>query len=321
VVTLSPAGGALVPIVQRHDISWTPDARGWQSLREGLSKIDTTSVSLATERQSDQNASVGVMRIDEFAVAHGELPSVRVLREELGEAAALYLREGTSWTIQHGRSEITHRPGEIVIASAGNHQALSTERGRTTGLWVPFNRLTLPDYDLKPLLMQSIPLSLPLRRLLSTSAVELTEAGGADVIGTTHYLSGLADLLLRSILGLNPDHGLTQDARREQIQEYIHGRLADATLTVDSIAEAHYMSRTKLYQIFGNDGVAAYIRHARLDRARQLLADPLRAHETIGSISRQAGFVNQAHFTRSFTREFGVAPREFRAETAVLLSA
>lgn len=303
---------APAPLVQRHEIGWSPNGSAWERLRHELSKVDAMSVALVSADQRDQDASVGVVRLGNFAVAHGGLPSVRVLKEELNDTVALYLREDTAWLIQHGRSETTHRPDEIVIASSGTHQALSMERGRTTGLWVPFDRLTLTRYDLRRLLMQSIPISGPLRRLLATSAVELVEAGVADPVGTEHYLAGLADLVLRSTLGLDPDHAMTRHARREQIIEAILSRLSDSELTVEDIAQAHHMSRTKLYEIFGGDGVASFIRQARLERAREMLADPLRSNQSIGGICHQVGFTSQAHFTRLFRREFGASPGEFR---------
>ena len=308
--------GPLVPLVQRHTLGWTAGATAWTQLQRELDKIDTTSVTLANPHQKDHSADVGVVRIDEFAIAHGELPSVRVLKEELSETAALYLREGSPWTIHNGRSGFTHQHSELVIAMSGTHQAFSHERGRTTGLWVPLDRLSIPRRDLKPMLMQSIPLAGTLRGLLSTSAVELARSGAVDAIGTMHYLGGLADLVLRSLLGMNPDHAMTRAARREQIMEYIDNRLSDTGLTVEEVAEAHHISRTKLYQIFGGDGVASYLRRARLDRAMAMLTDPRRRDETVGSIGRQAGFPNQAHFTRTFAREFGASPGEFRAAAA-----
>jgi AraC-like DNA-binding protein len=44
----------------------------------------------------------------------------------------------------------------------------------------------------------------------------------------------------------------------------------------------------------------------------ELLADPLHARQSIGAISHQVGFTNQAHFTRLFRSEFGASPGEFR---------
>lgn len=312
VVVLGQPQNPPVPIVQRHNVEWTPDGGAWERLQYELSKVDTISLALRSAHQADHRATVGVVRVDDFAIAQGELPSVRLLRDELGETSAIYLRENTDWTIEHGRSEITHRADEIVIAGSGTHEALSMERGRTSGLWVPFDRLTIRHSDLKPLFMRSIAVPNPLRRLMSTSAGELVRATTVDPVGVGHYLAGLADLVLRSMLGLDPDHAMTRQARREQIIEYILGRLSDSTLTVDEIAEAHYMSRTKLYQIFGDDGIASYIRRARLERAMRMLTDPLRARQTIGAISRQVGFTNQAHFTRLFTRQFGASPGDFR---------
>ncbi|MDI5982793.1 AraC family transcriptional regulator, partial [Amycolatopsis magusensis] len=68
------------------------------------------------------------------------------------------------------------------------------------------------------------------------------------------------------------------------IREYIHQRLDDPSLDVDSIAAAHHISRSALYQIFEDeDGVAGYVRRRRLVRAKEMLADPRRTNETIGA--------------------------------------
>ncbi len=52
-----------------------------------------------------------------------------------------------------------------------------------------------------------------------------------------------------------------------------------------------------------------YINEVRLDNARQML---LETDKPIGTIALETGFADHSHFTRAFTRKFGVTPRSER---------
>lgn len=52
-----------------------------------------------------------------------------------------------------------------------------------------------------------------------------------------------------------------------------------------------------------------YINDVRLDNARRML---LETNKPIGTIALETGFADHSHFTRAFTRKFGVSPRGAR---------
>ena len=71
------------------------------------------------------------------------------------------------------------------------------------------------------------------------------------------------------------------------------------------------VSRTKLFTAFRRvHGVppSAYLRRARLEKARQLLKN---REMNIAQIAAHLGFSCSGHFTRTFTQHFGVAPSRY----------
>ncbi|HWL02521.1 MAG TPA: helix-turn-helix domain-containing protein [Microbacteriaceae bacterium] len=104
---------------------------------------------------------------------------------------------------------------------------------------------------------------------------------------------------------------------RSRAEQLIRERLPAPWLTPDYLADALAVSRRTLYAAFASDGrtVAGTIRHARLDRARDLLQrmDPDCA---IAEVASQSGFQSAAHFSRLYRAEFGMAPSSDRQRTA-----
>ncbi|PLU83837.1 AraC family transcriptional regulator, partial [Sinorhizobium medicae] len=62
-------------------------------------------------------------------------------------------------------------------------------------------------------------------------------------------------------------------------------------------------------------GVLNYIRRRRLLQAHAELSDPTN-YRPIAEIAETAGFDLAANFTRAFSHEFGVSPREVRKAAA-----
>jgi AraC-like DNA-binding protein len=70
------------------------------------------------------------------------------------------------------------------------------------------------------------------------------------------------------------------------------------------------MSRTQLYRKFRSltdKSPNDYFRSLRLQKARDLLAG---TGITVAEAAYKSGFKNVSHFSRVFTQEFGVKPRE-----------
>lgn len=176
-------------------------------------------------------------------------------------------------------------------------------------------RLTIGFGELKPLMFQPVPVDAALRSVFSGAVAHVLAAAHVlDPHGLSHHLLGLAELVLRSALRAELDRVDALAARRREALEYMREHLADPNLSADRVAEALFISRRRLYQLFDDgQGVSERIRGLRIDRAKALLADPAKAARGIGEIARDCGFVSAAHFSRTFRQVVGLTPSEFRS--------
>jgi AraC-like DNA-binding protein len=85
-----------------------------------------------------------------------------------------------------------------------------------------------------------------------------------------------------------------------------------SSISVESLASACNISVSALERRFRkhlDKTPHQYINEVRLDHARQML---LETDKPIGTIALETGFADHSHFTRAFTRAFGVAPSRAR---------
>lgn len=116
------------------------------------------------------------------------------------------------------------------------------------------------------------------------------------------------------------DRGSTVDVRnaryhlRRRIFEFIEKNLGDQDLTPRKIAASSRISLSYLYSLFNDDDttVSQFMQLRRLQRAYELLVADPRGRLTVSEIAYQVGFKNVSHFSRSFSRQFNMAPRDAR---------
>ena len=102
----------------------------------------------------------------------------------------------------------------------------------------------------------------------------------------------------------------------ERVHRHVHDNLHSHDLNPDTISRAAGISRTRLYQLFeASGGVLNYIRKKRLQDAYATLSDPTNSSRIL-DIAEDAGFDVAANFTRAFSHEFGLSPREVRKAAA-----
>lgn len=173
---------------------------------------------------------------------------------------------------------------------------------------------------------------------IPVSASRLDELVGIPLQG--EGIAGLREMLLRvgdgGITALERDRNLDRlvairppgepegrelgerhGVLRSRAEHLIRERLTAPWLTPDYLADALGVSRRTLYAAFASDRrtVAGTIRHARLDRARDLL-QRLDPDYSVAEIAAESGFQNAAHFSRLYRAEFGMAPSSDRPRTA-----
>jgi len=98
----------------------------------------------------------------------------------------------------------------------------------------------------------------------------------------------------------------------EKLQNTIFENLAQEDFNTTHLCRALTTSRSQLHRklkALTGFATADYIRHIRLQKAKILLTT---TQLSIGEISVKVGFKTQAHFSQTFSKEFGYAPSETR---------
>ncbi|MEV7136260.1 helix-turn-helix domain-containing protein [Arthrobacter sp. NPDC093128] len=112
--------------------------------------------------------------------------------------------------------------------------------------------------------------------------------------------------------GANSGH----EALLYSAQEFVRARLWDSRLGPETIAGHLGASLRFVSGLFAEHGSspAAFIRDARLEKARYLLTSTERQNTAIFDVAVRVGFVDATTFSRAFRRKYGMVPSEYRRE-------
>ena len=112
------------------------------------------------------------------------------------------------------------------------------------------------------------------------------------------------------------EHSSRGTAHRIRIINYIHAHLYDPDLTPAHIARACRITTRYLHYLFsdGEETVARYILARRLEASSQALLAQSQRGRTVTAIAFDYGFNSATHFGRVFRTQFGMTPRDYRAQ-------
>jgi AraC-like DNA-binding protein len=142
--------------------------------------------------------------------------------------------------------------------------------------------------------------------------------------GLSESMATLADRQIRELLAhiFNPAGDLSRSetygglraARLQAILRELAVRIADPGLNAEGVGRRLGVSGRYVQQLLEGVGYSfsAYMRELRLERARQVLRDPLARHRRISDISEMAGFSDLSHFNRAFRTRCGETPTDAR---------
>lgn len=159
--------------------------------------------------------------------------------------------------------------------------------------------------------------SRPLSTAVGTGLLALAADQMRSIARELHTLSDRSlelsvDLLLDTLNAAVPPAHMSARSDRtamfDQVQRFIDEHLADPGLSASSIARAHGISVRTLHTVFSESGtsVARDVRRRRLEKSRRELA--YGSGGTVTDVAFRWGFVDAAHFSRTFKKEFGVTP-------------
>ncbi|MFD1141156.1 ATP-binding protein [Larkinella insperata] len=119
-----------------------------------------------------------------------------------------------------------------------------------------------------------------------------------------------ANLHRQLVSGLTPVQEPVTDGLITQLHQIIESRLSDPTFGVEDLAQGVAMSRRTLHRklrALAELSAHDFIRHYRLQRARQLL----RSGRSIAQTAYDVGFESPAYFTKIFKETYQQTPSEF----------
>lgn len=168
-------------------------------------------------------------------------------------------------------------------------------------------------YRVSPLSAETYLIVWKLLKVYLSLQKEITENNNALL---SKYLECLLLELRNSALSFSQQKHTSKEIDQrlqlfEKINGYIFRHLAEPELSVQNIAEQHYVSVSYLHSLFYKmvkQSPGKYIRTIRLDRARKLL---LHHNYTIAEIAYRSGFSSPAVFSRCFHREMNITPQQY----------
>ncbi|MTI15604.1 AraC family transcriptional regulator [Sansalvadorimonas verongulae] len=113
-------------------------------------------------------------------------------------------------------------------------------------------------------------------------------------------------------------HKSPEQKRLATILTAIDQQLENPDICTDTVAKAACISRAYLFKLLKRHDTSfrQEVLNRRLTKAKDLLKDPNMAHLQVSDIAWRLGFNSHSHFSRTFQKEMGVSPTDFRRQDA-----
>lgn len=152
-----------------------------------------------------------------------------------------------------------------------------------------------------------------LQRLALSLLEEPVDVSAEEEVGIEH---AFADLLRPAARPSDTNEGQSEDAvRYVAARQFIRQQLTNPALKPAAVAAHVGMSTRNLGRLFARRGtsIERTFWMERLDAARQDLVDPRLHKSSVTDIAFSWAFNDAAHFSRWFSKAYGVAPKAYRA--------
>jgi AraC-like DNA-binding protein len=228
------------------------------------------------------------------------------------------IERGAGFIVQDGR-EIALRAGDMAIYDTDRpYSLLFDETMRMSVVMFPKGMLPLPADAIGRLTATRLDGSAGVGAMIGPYLASLARgAGDLDAHVARRLFRTAVDMvgtLLESHLGPVATSTDVQSTLLRRVLDHIDDHLSDSELSPGQIAAAHFVSVRHLHALFNEQGstVSTVIRTRRLERSYDMLVDPQQAHRSVAEVAHANGFVDAAHFSRTFRAHFGVPPSTVR---------
>ena len=242
--------------------------------------------------------------------------SARHVSDDPAESLIVMLqRHGDCIATQDGR-EIHLSPGSLTFLDSRRPYGLHFPASfRQTVVKVPARTL---EHRLGPLsVYTSRPVEAACRpgRLARMAIAELgRETSDSMAMPLANIAFDLFGLALADVVRRAPGATAMAVMRVQWAKAQIGASLRDPDLSPAAVAAHQGVSLRLLQRLFAAEGssLASHIVEQRLLRCRDALRDPSQSNRSITDIAMAWGFSDASHFSASFRRRFGQAPRDMR---------
>lgn len=231
-------------------------------------------------------------------------------------------RMGNAWTEVDG-NVIKTEPGNISFRTLGHPYRGRCTRSEIILLYMPYNFFAAEAGTFKTANNSLLSGNLTdlLFNYMSQIEARLSVLTASDLPRIVRTIRGMIINGIAPLIKSEQNMSVQVNwGTMERLHHYIHHHLYDPQLTPDRLCRAVGISRTRLYQLFEqNGGVLNYIRKQRLQAAYEDLIDQGN-YQKIFDIGQKAGFDVAANFTRAFINEFGLTPSQVRKKISIICS-
>ncbi|WP_374315057.1 helix-turn-helix domain-containing protein [Microbacterium sp.] len=229
------------------------------------------------------------------------------------------IERGTGLIVQDGR-EISLRAGDMAIYDTDRpYSLLFDDAMRMSVVMFPKVMLDIPADTITRLTATRLDGNGGVGAMIGPYVASLARgAGELDAHLARRMFRTAVDMvgtLLEANLGPEVTSTDAHGTLLRRVLDYIDENLPDSELSPGQIAAAHFISVRHLHAVFNEQGttVSTMIRTRRLERCYDALVDPQQAHLSITAVAMAHGFVDAAHFSRTFRAHFGVPPSTVRS--------
>ncbi|QIS21592.1 helix-turn-helix domain-containing protein [Nocardia terpenica] len=269
-----------------------------------------------------QTGWIGGLQVGATASSRYDL--VRTPRRIRDSDAAVYLctivTDGSMGVEQGGSTALLGRGDLAIVDNSRPFRYLGQTSRRLTLAKFPHTMIPLGRDRVAQLTGTRIPGASGTGALISTMLCQMVDQlDSADLADNQLLATAVADLVAAALATrLDLTAVLPPESRQTTLLAHIRGfieqHLDDPDLSPDAIAAAHHINPRYLRKLFQAQGqtVTGWIREQRLQRCRRDLLDPRLTDRPIAVIAARWGFLDIAHFTRTFHTAFGLPPAAYR---------